>query len=668
MAEFTVEEACETLTQSFQEDREDPLQLMTMIDTLSEEVDAKCECDEKEQFLEVLRKLLEENVELLGKIGWDLPHPLLRFVNPNNFDQKMRLSECKIIKECMACFNLIAMHGSPQECLVTAMELLTNLNFKQIVDECREHGYVPPNIDVEELLKQAKKSASGSENMVPQERDLPEVLFGVKSYAMFELISSLIRRVYTLYPSKYLEEVVTAMRKYVTNNTEPIEDIKFILRRVFAFCRGYIPPEPPRKLIEEMKLSKEEYNKIMTHEIEVQSKLLRNLSTFTVGYCAKFLNDKTEVMYFYDLIGKKCVLPAFYVERNEITSRYYQIAYSFDIDVGEEFEKILKESRKIYVDISKRIESSDKKDKKSINDVLLRAGYYFELQKTAREKDIIPDPKGIIVLSGFNYIEYKEHLLSKIDIADAIFLYLRCSSESLFSPTCHNVSVEGIARYWIWVALTIADNKELKAKLAELPPMVLECTLNMLLIKNCHQVNEELRMISFTLMTRLLCLIPEDTAYDFLITELEECKITFGKSCILGILRDLLCKDDTSKDDTIQDSNEEVDKLSKDFASLEVKDDKSKLKKYINLNPERIKTINRLAKSAVEEATKNDDKLNILLVFNYLNFFKALFSRWDKVLLKELCTTIDTSFSKLDGEKKEIQAVLEANKALEALL
>ncbi|KAL3241288.1 Ybp1p [Nakaseomyces bracarensis] len=662
MTDFSVEESCDALSQSFADDKEDPLQVMTMIDILSEEVDEKGTCEEKEQFLELLRQLLEENTELIGKIGWDLPHPLLRFCNPENFNQKLRLSECKIIKEFMACFNLIAVHGSPQECLVTALELLTTLNFKETVDECHKFGYVPPNPGLEELLSRGKVNRDGSPNLAP-ERDLPELIFGVKSYAVFELISSLIRRVYTLYPSKYLEEAVTAIREYVTNNTEPIEDMKFILRRVFAFCRGYIPPEPPRKLIEEANLSKEEYNKIMTHETEVQSKLLRNLPTFTVGYCVKFLNDKTEVVYFHDLIGNKCKLPGFYVEAHEIISRYYQLAYSFDIDVAEEFKNILKESRDIYVEVSKRIKSSEKKDRKSIIDILLRAGYYYEIQKTATEKDIGPDPKGIIVLSGFNYIENKEHLIKNIDIADAIYLYLRYSTESLFSPTCHNVTVEGISRYWIWVALTTTDNKTLKEKLSELPPMVLECALNMMLIKNCHQVNEELRMITFTLMTRLLCLIPEDTGYDFLITELEKCKVTFGKSCILGILRDLLCKDNTCNE-----PKDDVEQLSTGLASLKVNDNDLKSKTFINLNADRIKSINRIAQLAVEEVGKDDDKFNILLVFNYLKFFKALLTRWDKTLLKELCNQINDTFSKLDQNKNEVRGVIEANKSLESML
>lgn len=648
------EEVCDALKASFTDDKEDSLTLVTMIDTLSEEVDEGFEVKEKEQFLELLLNLLEADTELVSAVGWDLPRTLLRFCNAKNIKNSDRLRKCKVVTICMAIFNLLALHAKPQECLVTTLELLSELNFKNIVEECHQ------------------LSEDGSDNNTAEEdndavedymkdRDQPEIIFGVKSYALFELAGSLIRRVATLHPSKYLEEAVTAIRKYVTNNTKVVEDVKFILRRVFAFCRGYIPPEPPRQLIVDLKMNHEEYDEIMNSEIELQVRLLRNLCTFSVAYCVKFLNDKTEVVYFHKLINKDLQLPEFYRSIHDIISRYYQIAFSFDIDLNDEFNDILRETRGIYEDVIKRINETNNTDKNAKSDILLKAGYYYEVQKTAREKEINPDTKGIILLSGFNYIENGDHLID-IDIADALYLYLRFASESLFSPTCHNVTIEGVARYWIWAALTTTDNSILKEKLAELSPLVLHSVLNLLLVKNCHQVNEEIRMITFTLITRILCLLPENCSYEFLMDELDNCAVVFGKSCVLGILRDLVIKVDHS----VSSNNTDTEDLSESMAQLKINNEKRAKKTFITLDSKRAGEIEDLAIKTLKETKKSMKKDYILLVLNYIKFFSTFAHKWNKSKLNEFTTLVATNFS--DSKMlPEINAIIDANEKLRSL-
>ncbi|MCG4627884.1 hypothetical protein L0N15_17580, partial [Anaerostipes hadrus] len=76
--------------------------------------------------------------------------------------------------------------------------------------------------------------------------------------------------------------------------------------------------------------------------------------------------------------------------------------------------------------------------KEEINQLVYELSYAYQIKKLADEKNLELDQYGVVILSAIHYSKNGTHLLPQIDIQSAIYLYLRCTTASLFSEIYEN--------------------------------------------------------------------------------------------------------------------------------------------------------------------------------------------------------------------------------------
>lgn len=102
------------VTDAFKTQKEDLLELVTLIDIYGEQVNQEGSYEEKTRFIETLNTLLEDNPSTTGEIGWDLPKGLLKFLSKDNVDVNGRLGTNMIVQGVMKCFYAISIQGEPK--------------------------------------------------------------------------------------------------------------------------------------------------------------------------------------------------------------------------------------------------------------------------------------------------------------------------------------------------------------------------------------------------------------------------------------------------------------------------------------------------------------------------------------------------------------------------
>ena len=667
---LNIKKICTELKAAFESDENDPVAIMTLIEIFVDKVNVKSvSLIQKRLFLLTLLELLENNKDILSQIGWDLPFQLTKFLNKNNVDIHGSIRYDQIATTVILGFNAIALGGSPRETLDTGCELLSSLDYKKEVA-----AYEAEETESERLQREEKQrqEEEGEEDEYEIETDdeaeedstrparnydrVPGDYFvGFKVYILFELIGATLKRISTLYPSKYLSLVVAATEKMILHCADNMQDPNLLMRRIHSFCAFYIAPKVPDDVLakvgtdQEGALTQEQLDEIVKNEKDLQVKLLRRLCTFSVSNCMRNSGTLSEIKYFCKVSGQPYKRMEFYESLFECQSRLYNFALSMDVDIKEEFIKCLKESKRIYQALPPDSEITSKDAKEGISEVAFKLSYSYALQKMVRSKQLIMSAEGIISFSGIYYLEYQEHLYPEISLEEAIYLYLNFTTRAFFSPVYANMNVEATARYWLWVSLTCNSCATLKSQVAKVPGYIVEVLLKTLLLKNCVQTNAELRMITFTLMTRILCLVDEDIAFSFIVNTLEHFPYPHGKSAALVMLSDLVMKlrysNDKIENSKIsiskeEDKTDEADELVNKMKSLDIGD-----VPFIQLNEERMSAINKLALSAMVVAVSPERKqTDINLVTNYSDFMKSVKSRWDKKLLslfeKELAATL----------------------------
>ncbi|CCF59262.1 hypothetical protein KAFR_0G02280 [Kazachstania africana CBS 2517] len=638
---------CEDLVDAFKTQKEDPVELLTTIGILSEQVNENCRRLEKRQFIITLLEELERNPVVVEKIGWDLCGELMTFLDPRNINVSQPLRSSPIIPHVMRCFNVVALHGNPKQVLLTACELLSNLTFEEEDKAARDAEKTKTEKDREDDAI-ADPNADLSEHVL--EREPADFFIGIKMHILFELISTSMKRLSTLYPSKYLGVAVSAIESFITNNGSSIDDPNVLLRRVYNICRSYEPPELPEDALKNSKLSKEEIERLSEDETILQNKLLRRLCTFAAGECTKDVNVRAEPEYFAAITKTNSIENSkFYTDLIALQSRLFNLSLAFDIDIESEFTNCIKESKRIYHALPKESEVTNKEAKQVIGQAVFKLSYTYQVQKLAHEMDVQLDPAGVLALATFYYSEYKEPLIKELPIEDSIFLYLRFVTPYFFVPkNLKNKTVESSARFWLWVSLTQNSIDTLRKQLSQLQSFIVHTLLKTLLLRNCNEGNDRLRMMTFTLITRILCLLPEESAFEFIVDTLESFPFPHGKSYMLVIFKDLIlnkCPFDHA-----------VNELTSKLSNLTISNSKES-RSFINLDNEKVLQVQKLAITAIENANATTAKqTDINLVSNYLGFFSSLLEH-NKLKVK----SIEDFKSKLksiklsDGDMEKLQ-------------
>ncbi|QID84385.1 YAP1-binding protein 1 [Saccharomyces pastorianus] len=668
-----IEDLLSELTDAFKTQKEDLIALVTLIDIYSEQVDQEGTFDEKAKFIETLRGLLEENPTITGEIGWDVPKGLLKFLSKENIDVSKVLCVNNIIHGVMRCFYVISIHGEPKKCLVTGLELLSALSVEDVSennDQQNKEEFVNEQAAAPAPAETVTKSSDPSDSSYYGERkNIKEFFLTLKAYILFEFIGANLKRISTLYPSKYLGAAVATIEKFVYDHADSFEDALFLLRRVYTFCRNYISPDTPKDIQLNAQFTQEMLDKVVEKESELQVRLLRRLCTFGISSPIKTVNTNPDTKYYCALNHQKFQPTVYYTELLELYCRFYQLAYSLDVDIKAEFQNVLKECRIIYKSVPQETDAVNDEAKLVMERMVYKLAYTFEVQKAAKERSVGLDLNGIVLFSGINYLETNEHLVQKITITDAIYLYLRFTTPSLYSKVYHSVAVESVNRYWLWYAITTESLENVKTELKNLSVFVTKALLQVLLIKNCVQVNRQLRMITFTLLTRLLCLVPENVAFDFILDVLKICPFPLGKTSVLCILKDLSRQRVSKRDD-----NPETSSISEGLSKLGINEDqkpkKRNIKYYIQLDPSKMVAVHECCLRTIHDSFTTDAKKGeILLLSTYLNFLIVLREQWDRELLEIVYSTIYSRLELIGSDAlSNYKEIVDANKSLKYYL
>ncbi|SCU81379.1 LAFA_0C04478g1_1 [Lachancea sp. 'fantastica'] len=687
-------ELCKKLELAFSECENDALSLVTIIDLYSVDLINESFRADKAQFLQIILSNLRKNPRLAEQIGWDLPKILLKFLDIRNIEPNVSLSQNAVISTAIKCFNEIALSGNAKECFLAGCEIIEELSVQDIEpenepegdydDETEDDGDFDDNdtdrtfsedgdhnASTEEIAARIAMEKAASQAIIDViDRDPQEYALGLQLHALMELISTTIKRIHTSYPSKFLATAVGAILSFIKTNAPLIDDCVFVLRRIYMFCRNYIPPLPQADATNT--LDPEEVEKLSEDENALQRKLLQCLLTNAVGQLLLTRQMHTAAEYVMKL--KKIDTSSFeYPIRQNMRSmigRCYHLAYSFDIDIKEAFIiQCVKESVSIYQSLPKDSEIVNETAKSGITQLIYQLAHTYNIQKKLTERNLSLDPAGILALATYHYQETGKILHPQIRIDETIYMFLRFFTPEVYSQTTPNLYAIECCQFWIWVAVTNSSCTENQAILKTMPSYIVATFLQIQLLRSFNEATEAPRMASFTLLTRLMCLIPEADAFEFVKDTMLNCPSNPMKCCILGILKDLMMNVRGS----MADASKLLSKLSLSDETTQPSKQPSKpelpSRPYMIINEDRKATIHALAIMSFEDSKNAPIKENLMLSLTYLNFFVSLRLKWDRTLLMEIRDTAKKTVGQLeDKSQPEIEFIKLANENLETFL
>lgn len=230
-------------------------------------------------------------------------------------------------------------------------------------------------------------------------------------------------------------------------------------------------------------------------------------------------------------------------------------------------------------------------------------------------------------------------------------MYLRFVTPSMFSALFENRSSHDLARTWILFALTNNSTHDLMDSLKDLPSYIITVYLQTELIRACLQINDNLRRTQFSILTRILCLLPEDFAFNFIRDTLLSCPYEQAKCCALAILKDMM-----QHERKVPQKSDEDD-LAKDMEKLKIKNSPPPLpsRAYMLLNDDRIATLHSITLLAIDSCAADPESKKVKTLLTYLNFLNAFLTKWDSVFLKEICDAVNDKLIKNEkvGDKDE---------------
>ncbi|SCV01035.1 LAMI_0G08922g1_1 [Lachancea mirantina] len=684
------------VARAFKEDSEDVVTLVTVIDLYCSQVNREGTRAQKEAFLEALFCQLTLNKEVLAKIAWDLPKSLLNFIVIENVDTDKALLKSKVFRLVVKCFNEISLHGNAKECFLTGCEILSKLKRDNLeleddnaeadekvetsasllssielsdgTEEARSEDFV-----AEAIKLPHEKTENKSEDIPrhlrddfvapPLERGVEEFILELRLHVVLEMVTTTLKRIHTLYPSRFLGMAVGSLFAFGRSNADQIDDSVFVLRRVFAFARGYIPPQPTQEVIRD--IPKDDYNKIVEDENCLQRKLLRSLITTSLNLFLKKSELHVAEALFAQIKNLQFEPDSLWTVVNGISSRYFQLALSFDIDLEKEFvTRCIEESKRIYQSLPKDSEIVNDNARKAIGQVIYQLAYTYNLQKLANEKDLSLDAGSILILSASHFLEKNKPLYPGIKIDDCIYMYLRFVTPAMFSQAYDHDFMVDVCHYWILTAVLNVPCHENRKILSKLPSYLNVIFLQILLLKATTPAGGKQRMVLLTTLTRVLCLMPENITFDFAVDTLLSCPFPHIKCCMLGILKDLMINTRPHESDV-------TDALS----TLSIKDDASDKKAppvpprpFLVITEDRMAAIHSLALLALKSLKQSPSKETSTLMLTYLNFLSGLRMKWDLIFLGEIVKELSQFLQEEESELSELEFLRIANSDLIAFL
>ncbi|RLV94793.1 CAP1-binding-protein [Spathaspora sp. JA1] len=515
---------------------EDYLSYSTLLDIYLSEP-GKYTAEEKEKLLESILNILQEHPDLTYKIGWDLPSMLIPYVDSDyEFDRGLRNSPC--VYKILKVFECLARHGNPKELFLKSCELLSSI---KVTDS-------PATIDPE----------------------FQENFFDIKLYCIFELIDSCLKRIHTLYPSRFLSMTVTAYINLAYGNLVKDKwtptNAHFILKRAYSFARNYINPPLPDNISAE--LNKEELAKIIEDEEYLQRKLLTGFLTQLVSYTSQLGAEGYAIDIFSWLQNKskKSKLTFDFQINPVLYDRLVDLAYSYDIPLRDNFEKFVVGSNEIF----KQFKFDEEIDEDELSGIIFEK-LIVDYQKVLLTSIIDSDSKSIndSVIGELTLYTHTVSVKKSFDtitftLYDAVVMGLRLLVPQMVQASFHNRGVQDVAIFWAWYAIyqTGLRGKRAEVELAAIPKLLLSLYLQCILytVILCKDTPNN-RFMLFTLLSKILCLAPENTGYEFIKDTLENCPYEGTRAPVIGVYKELLLKDRIDPVDSLEEdlSNAKLD-------------------------------------------------------------------------------------------------------------
>lgn len=584
--------------------------------------------EEKLQLLNKLHDILSENLDVVREIGWDLPELLINFYDLEWDYTGSLLRETGLIKAIMDNFDLVAKNGNAKELFLKSIELLTTLE------------------DFDASNEKSFKIAD------------------IKLHTLIELLNTSLKRINTIYPSRFLSMATASLLRAITMYCTKSIHTRFVLRRLYAFARDYMAPLKPNDYLSKHGITQEEADKIEDDENFLQRKLLQSFLT-QISEITFLQNSFDLSVELYKSLQYKCQnkLPP-PDENNEeiITSsrglftRVTQLALSFDLDLADDFEKMKKSSVELFEKIDLKKHDDEKMQdilKFAVNDKISHL-YHPE------SKEIPFNVAGELNLITM-YTREISHVFP-ITIREAVAIALRLLSPGLISEKFQNKGSIDTCLFWCWVAIISSKQKDFQL----IPHHELILFLQILIYYASTHDRPSVRLVLYTLLTRVLTTIDEDTSYNFLVDTLTTAPFLNAKAAVVTILKDLIVRVKPTDIDVLTDELEK--------AHLENDETKPKLpeRHYIELKNDRIDDIYALIRESIDE-TFHGEEMNpasFKVTLGYLNLLITIKDRFPDDKIKEIVKVTKKNIENLKDEQSSDDPTVNVNfisMALESL-
>ncbi|KAH3676341.1 hypothetical protein WICPIJ_009121 [Wickerhamomyces pijperi] len=623
--EVNVESIIETITNAVEDVKEtgDYLSYATLLDIhLSDP--SKFTDEEKLLVVDTLITILKENEDILVEIAWDLPELILKYFD---FDWNFEggLHSFPNIAANMAVFDLLSRKANAKEMFLKAIELFETLDYSQLAGD------------------DAKS----------------ERVLDIKLHILVELLSASIKRIRTLYPSKFLAMALSALLKSYVSYIPHTNSVKFIVRRFYIFIRDYVPPGRPHGFMEEHGLTQEEADKIEEDENYLQRTLLRSFTTNLFGLGTKNRSGNFAVELFVSLksayTGK---LPSFLegvldeeyeYDDDSMTStsllfgRINTLMMSYDFIFDDEFERIKSDSMKLFSDI----------DVSEYNDDVLQKVLQITLtdkisQLYNHENEKIPQNEEGLLTACTSYVKQTAHTFP-ITFKEAIPLTLRFLSPGILSESFRNIGSIDVVIFWCWIAMIKSKPTDLQA----IPKYQIMLFLQILLFYASILESQDARYVIITLLTRFVTMVDESTAYEFIINTLTGAPFENGKAAMVLILKDLTIRDrSVTATATVSDITKSLESSS--ISSTNVpQPPKLPSRKYIELNQSRVDDLYALTQQCIDDSFNEETGSisNPEIFKTLLNYINLVISHKLKFKQEDLKSIVDACEAKVEKYK-----------------
>ncbi|KAG7935543.1 hypothetical protein KL934_002102 [Ogataea polymorpha] len=582
----------------------DYISFLTILDVYIGEPNLYSE-QEREQILQKLLDIFTRHHEILYEIGWDLPVLLLKFCHVDHMPRP--LVEVKSLVYIMKIFDTLAHYGNPKELLLTGCEIIRDLR-----------------LDLDAAETEPSETANPSLIVRPHEG-----IRTIKFHLMLELVNTSLRRNQTIYPSKFLGMVVSALVNFMKNPDQPMTDLS-VARRVYTFTRDYIPPDIPNTNTDSI----QDLTKLVDQENYLQRKLLLLLLSVAAETASATLALELLSAVYPNVRPMK---DGDHVLSLEFLGRFVSLSMCMDVELDKSFGEEICKAEKVF-------ENAAISENEDIFKLVIENYNSTEFRQKDPETIPVSAVASIVLYTFSRFVEGTQYKTPLPSFLQLVKLQLCILVPYLMSTT----NVHGGAI----VSLVILSMSVLEKEGFEYTKEEKTLILGYLqsLSSLCLEFSDpNIRKLFYSLTMKVLINLKEQDAYDFVIDTLENCSAESVRTSMIGILKDLFLR---TKPAPVEKQMENLQLSAPSLPPREFK--------YITFTQERGNKILQLLDTAIEEtfAEETVDPVICNTLLAYINLILSV-KKFNKGDIQERVSTIRSRLSKLDSSHQQLVYLIE---------